>query len=184
MWIIIAARYNNTFLTPRDYHLHFKHITHRRIATNNRFSDRSCICRFCHTYPETSMHLARCPSLKAIFGTLNKAIGFQPSKNRDVPQMALDTLFGYPYSDTPQSVGHLHMIAWRYIITDFYRLQYDETASPFDEVQAYSIYTRTMERYTWLAMAKAHNIRAVYTARKRKKGRSPTHPTDLSKGPT
>jgi hypothetical protein len=35
-WDIIASRYNSSLLTPRDYHLHFKHITHRRIATNNR----------------------------------------------------------------------------------------------------------------------------------------------------
>jgi hypothetical protein len=32
-WDIIASRYNSSLLTPRDYHLHFKHITHRRIAT-------------------------------------------------------------------------------------------------------------------------------------------------------
>jgi hypothetical protein len=36
-WRIVASRYNNTILTPRDFHLHFKHITHHRIATNNRF---------------------------------------------------------------------------------------------------------------------------------------------------
>jgi ubiquitin len=45
-WLIIASRYNNSVLTPRDYHLHFKHITHRRIGTNNRFADQSSICLF------------------------------------------------------------------------------------------------------------------------------------------
>jgi hypothetical protein len=63
-WRIVASRYNNTILTPRDYHLHFKHITHRRIATNNRFQDHPSRCRFCHTHEETSVHLGRCPSLK------------------------------------------------------------------------------------------------------------------------
>eukprot|EP00962_Isochrysis_galbana_P030336 scaffold9830_cov129-Isochrysis_galbana.AAC.1 len=37
-WKIIASRYNNSLLTPRDYHLHFKHITHRRIGTNNNLN--------------------------------------------------------------------------------------------------------------------------------------------------
>jgi hypothetical protein len=62
------------------------------------------------------------------------------------------------------------MIAWRIIITDFYlyRLHYDDEASPFGEVQAYSIFTRTLERYTMLVMARAHNIRAIYQARQRR----------------
>jgi hypothetical protein len=60
------------------------------------------------------------------------------------------------------------MIAWRYIITDFYRLQYDEEALPFNEVQAYSIFTRTLERYTMLVMAKAQYVRAIYQARQRR----------------
>jgi len=64
----MALDYNNTLLTPRDcYHLHFKHITHRRIGTNNRYdADRPCpsTCRFCHKYEETSVHLGRCPCLK------------------------------------------------------------------------------------------------------------------------
>lgn len=38
-----------------------------------------------------------------------------------------------------------------YIITDFYQLNYNKELPPFDEVQAYSIYTRTLERYTTLA---------------------------------
>jgi hypothetical protein len=52
-WSIVASRYNNTLLTPRDYHLHLKHISHRRIATNNRFQDQSTLCRFCHTHKKT-----------------------------------------------------------------------------------------------------------------------------------
>jgi len=38
------------------------------------------------------------------------------------------------------------MIAWRFIITDFYQLNYNDELPPFDEVQAYSIYTRNLER--------------------------------------
>jgi hypothetical protein len=119
MWTIITSRYTNTLLTPRDYHLHFKHITHRRIATNNRFVDQSNLCRFCHTHEETSLHLGRCPGLTTIFNTLNKAVNFHPSKDRSILQKALDTLFCLPCRDTPACVAQLHMIAWRFIITDF-----------------------------------------------------------------
>eukprot|EP00962_Isochrysis_galbana_P021175 scaffold6248_cov121-Isochrysis_galbana.AAC.7 len=59
-------------------HLHFNHITHRRIGTNNRFADQPSACRFCHKHVESSVHLGRCPSLKKIFGTINKALGFAP----------------------------------------------------------------------------------------------------------
>eukprot|EP00962_Isochrysis_galbana_P009929 scaffold2744_cov104-Isochrysis_galbana.AAC.6 len=59
------------------------------------------------------------------------------------------------------------MIAWRFIITDFYQLNYNKELPPFDEVQAYSIYKRTLERYTTLVMAKAYTIRAFIHARER-----------------
>jgi hypothetical protein len=67
------------------------------------------------------------------------------------------------------------MIAWRFIITDFYRLHYDEEPPPFGEVQAYSIFTRTLERYTMLVMARAHNIRAVYQARQPRRDNTPSN---------
>jgi hypothetical protein len=139
-WHIIASCYNSSLLTPRDYHLHFKHITHRRIATNNRFADQSSICRFCHQYEETSMHLGRCPCLTGIFGTvINKAVGFVPTQNMTVQQKILNTLFGHPHKDTPPCIDHLYMIAWRFIITDFYQLQFNSAMPHFDITRAYNI---------------------------------------------
>jgi hypothetical protein len=75
------------------------------------------------------------------------------------------------------------MIAWRFIIiiTDFYRLHYNEEAPPFDEVQAYSIFTRTLERYTILVMARAHSIRAI--SKRVKEERTPPQ-TAFSNVPT
>ena len=35
-------------------------------------------------------------------------------------------------------------------------------------MRAYSIFTRTLERYTLLAMAKAHSVRSVFVARLRR----------------
>eukprot|EP00962_Isochrysis_galbana_P060680 scaffold35434_cov157-Isochrysis_galbana.AAC.2 len=68
------------------------------------------------------------------------------------------------------------MIAWRFIITDFYQLNYNKERPPFDEAQAYSIYKRTLERYTTLVMAKAFTIRAIIHARERSRA---THPQRL-----
>jgi len=65
------------------------------------------------------------------------------------------------------SLAHLYLIAWRFIITDFYQLHYDNELTPFDEANAYSIYTRTIERYTTLVMARAHKIRATIHTRER-----------------
>eukprot|EP00962_Isochrysis_galbana_P031080 scaffold10107_cov158-Isochrysis_galbana.AAC.1 len=178
-WTLIASRYNNSLLTPRDYHLHFKHVTHRRIGTNNRFADQPSTCHFCRKYVESSSHLdlGRCPSLKKIFGTINKLLGFAPCKNRNIQEQTIDTLFCFPHKDTPQSVAHLlYMIAWRFIITDFYQLNYNKELPPFDEVQAYSIYKRTLVRYTTLAMAKAFTIRTIIHTRERS---GATHPQRL-----
>ena len=75
-------------------------------------------------------------------------------------EQTLDTLFCFPHKATPPSVAHLYMIAWRFIITDFYQLNYNRELPPFDEAQAYSIYKRTLvgtlERYTTLVMAKPY----------------------------
>jgi len=68
------------------------------------------------------------------------------------------------------------MIAWRFIITDFYQLNYNKELPPFDEVQAYSIYKRTLERYTTLVMAKAFTIRTIIHTRERS---GATHPQRL-----
>jgi hypothetical protein len=164
-WIIIATRYNNTFLTPRDYHLHFKHITHRRIGTKIRFANDSQECRFCHRYKVTSVHLGRCPGIRAIFRELNLIAGFKPAKNRNSQQKALDILFCFPHFDTPQCISHLYMIAWRFILTDFYQINYNPEFPLFTEKQALSIYARTLERYTTLALAKAYHVRALLIRR-------------------
>jgi hypothetical protein len=59
------------------------------------------------------------------------------------------------------------MIAWRFIITDFYQLQFNSAMPPFETTRAYSIYARTLERCTLLVMAKAHRTRKILLARQR-----------------
>jgi hypothetical protein len=59
------------------------------------------------------------------------------------------------------------MIAWRFIITDFYQLHFNSAMPPFDITSAYNIYAPTLERYTLLVMAKAHRTRTILLARQR-----------------
>jgi hypothetical protein len=94
--------------------------------------------------------------------------GFTPDKNRNAQRKALDTLFCHPHADTPQYIGNLYLIAWRLILTEFYQLHFDEERPVFDEERAYSIFQRTLERYTILALAKAHRTRAIMLTRARR----------------
>jgi hypothetical protein len=104
---------------------------------------------------------------------INRTVGFTPDKNRNVQRKALDTLFCHPHADTPLYIGNLYFIAWRLILTEFYQLHYDEERPAFDEERAYSIFQRTLERYTILALAKAHRTRAIMLTRERN-GSPPT----------
>eukprot|EP00962_Isochrysis_galbana_P021883 scaffold6468_cov177-Isochrysis_galbana.AAC.2 len=56
---------------------------------NNWFADQPSSCRFCRKYVESSVHLGRCPSLKKIFGTINKTLGFTPCTNRNIQDKKL-----------------------------------------------------------------------------------------------
>eukprot|EP00962_Isochrysis_galbana_P055262 scaffold26975_cov135-Isochrysis_galbana.AAC.3 len=58
------------------------HHAQKDCGTNNRVrvADQPSTCRFCHKYVESSVHLGRCPNLKKIFGTINKALGFERAK--------------------------------------------------------------------------------------------------------
>ena len=72
---------------------------------------------------ENSTHLARCPSTQQIFQTIEAVTGYTPERNRTAAQKIKDRLFAYPSTPTPDSLKALYLIAWRYIIGDFYKVQ-------------------------------------------------------------
>ena len=57
-------------------------------------------------------------------------------------------LFIFPKGDAPKAIYILYLLAWRYIITDFYRIHYENIT--FSEE---SILIRIIERYTTLCKA-------------------------------
>ena len=138
--------YTSPMVTARDMHLHFKHITHRRVGTynRNRFPDRANTCRICGETDESSTHLGECPGTTSILGELNKVARFSPKIGRSREETIIDNLFViYPKGDAPKVIYVLYLLAWRYIITDFYRIHYD--GINFSEE---TILIRIIERYT------------------------------------
>mmetsp|Transcript_18473 Transcript_18473/g.52143 ORF Transcript_18473/g.52143 Transcript_18473/m.52143 type:complete len:245 (+) Transcript_18473:1995-2729(+) len=125
VWAHLAQIYTSPMMTMRDTHLHFKHITHRRIATANRFAHRDKACRFCMTSDESSTHLGECPRLTNIFDALDTLARHPNTPDKSREQNIIDRLFAHPSGPCPKALATLYMLAWRYIITDFYRIYYD-----------------------------------------------------------
>ena len=79
----------------------------------------------CNRYQEDSCHLAWCPATRKIFDTIDAIANYTPKQNRSHRQKTKDRLFAYPNATTPDSLKTLYIIAWRYIIKDFYRLEFE-----------------------------------------------------------
>ena len=150
-WTHVAKLYTHPLLKHTDKHPHFKHITHRRLGTRNRFDTATTTrCRLCGKHRENSTHLARCPSTQQIFQTIEAVTGYTPEKKRSTVQKikVKDRLFAYPNPNTttPDSLKALYLIAWRYIIGDFYRVEFDNYT--FHQVP---VIEKTLSRFTILA---------------------------------
>jgi hypothetical protein len=63
--------YKADFLSPKDFHNQFRHITNRALVTRIRMREQVVACRFCGTAPEHIIHLGRCPKLKALLRKLH-----------------------------------------------------------------------------------------------------------------
>jgi hypothetical protein len=70
----IAARYNTTYLTTRDFHTHFKHTIHRALVTRERGINPACgsMCRMCGHHGENSTHIGECDTIRKIFTRIKK----------------------------------------------------------------------------------------------------------------
>ena len=125
--------------------MHFKHILHRRIATANRFADDPT-CRFCGIAPESSTHLATCIATEPIFEFIEGLLGINHKPGYEAAQR----LFCYQVDRPHPSSGYLGILAWRYILTDFYNIQYGNA----DGRSAKSIQRAILTRYHLLVTAK------------------------------
>ena len=57
--------------------------------------------------------------------TLDAIANYTPKPNRPKQQKIKDRLFAYPAESTPDSLKTLYVIAWRCIIRDFYRMEFE-----------------------------------------------------------
>ena len=147
------------------------HATGSRAATTTK-------CRLCGKHRENSTHLARCPSTLPIFQTIEAVAGYTPAKDRSTTQKIKDRLFAYPNSLTPDSLKALYLIAWRYIISDFYKVEFENHT--FHHVP---VLERVLSRFTALVRGREppDNFSTART-RKASLGRKPKikSPHDLS----
>ena len=160
-WKHLARIYTSSMITARDSYLHFQHITHRRIGTHNRFPGRDPTCRLCKQSHESSTHLGTCPALDDIFDMIHELTEYHPTQHVSTStDQAVDRLFILPNTNSPHSREILYILAWRYILTDFYRVHFDNTT--FDSKQ---IKKRILTRYTTLVKA-AHFGNSTDAARR------------------
>ena len=146
-WRHVAKLYTLPLLRHTDKHPHFKHITHRRIGTKNRFAGSPTEkCRLCNHHQENSCHLAWCPATKKIFDAIDAITEYTPDVNRTRKQKAKDRLFAYPGETAPDSLKTLYIIAWKYIIRDFYRVEFESY-----EYHYIPVLESTLMRFTTLA---------------------------------
>ena len=113
-------------LKHTDKHLHFKHITHRRIGTRNKFPDSPTDkCRLCHGHREDSCHLAWCPATKTIFETIDALTKHTPAAKRSRAQKVKDRLFAYPGTDHSRQLKSALYNSVEAHIKDFYRVEFE-----------------------------------------------------------
>ena len=62
-WGPLRKAYSNAFLTPKDYHLHFSHILHRRFYSRVKAREKDTRCRMCTYFTESVEHLENCSKL-------------------------------------------------------------------------------------------------------------------------
>jgi len=104
--------------------------------------------------------------------------GFTPASDRSTTQKIKDRLFAYPNTPTPDSLKALYLIAWRHIIGDFYKVEFDHYA--FHHVP---VIERTLSSFTVLVrgLGPPDGSTTVRTS-KASQGRKPKikSPRDLS----
>ena len=141
--------------------MHFKHILYRRIATANRFADDPT-CRFCGIAPECSTHLAVCIATEPVFEFIEGLIGINLRPGSEVAQR----LFCYQVDRPHPSSGYLGILAWRYILTDFYNIQYGNA----DGRSARSILRAILTRYHLLVTARIGFFQRLKRPQREKRG--------------
>jgi hypothetical protein len=162
-WAEIATRYTTTFLTPRDFHTHFKHIVHRALVTRERGINPACgsMCRLCGRHREISTHVGECGVIRKIFTRINKLECLQerftyPTSAEGRRGQAKRIPFACPGAGAPKSIINFMIILWKNILISIYKV--DIESAPFNSDV---IWHYTLKRFADLALAQAHEARTL-----------------------
>ena len=123
-------------------------------------------------------HLAWCLATKIIFETIEALASFTPPPGRSRTQKTKDRLFAYPDTNAPESLRALYVIAWKYLLRDFYKVEFESY-----DYHYIPILESTLVRFTTLVRGLAppgtHSSMRTYTAAQ---GRKPKlkKPLELS----
>ena len=122
--------------------------------------------------------MGECPRLMKIFDALDSLARHPSAPDKSREQGIVDRLFIHPKGSCPcpKALATLYTLAWRYIITDFYRIHYDNAT--FSEE---SILISVLERFAKLsgALNFANSTDTSRTAQAGM-GRQPKKRTDLA----
>jgi hypothetical protein len=92
-WLRLSQINISHFLPPKDYNLHFRHITHRDLITRIKMRESNTTCRLCGTHEEHILELGGCPCVIKILKPLLKLAGCRSYKYTDI-------LFAFPDEET------------------------------------------------------------------------------------
>jgi hypothetical protein len=141
----ISKTYSASFLSPKDFHLHFRHVVHRGLVTRLRMGEAVTSCRFCHAATEHVGHLAACPVVRAWFAPFLALVGIP---NPTVPEL----LFAFP-SSGHGGVRNLAIITWRRIL----QLLYSD-AAVLSHATPDRVTKVALARFADLSLALSHRI--------------------------
>jgi hypothetical protein len=144
--------YTSSFLTPKDYNLHFRHITHRGLITRVRMNESNKQCRFCGAQTEHILHLGGCPTVIKILRPFLKLTGQRRFKYTDI-------LFAFPDAET-EGIKNIIILAWKFIIRHFYQ----DSLTPVAFTDCKVISKLILGRFAELALGWSQRIkRRIYT---------------------
>ena len=128
----IGERYNNSFLTPKDWHSHFKNILHRAMWVKGHDPAPISGCRVCKLVRENIQHFVSCEKISVIFTQWKKL----QEENVIAAHLELKTLGDrerfYLFALTPNGARiaqgwlNLHLILWKYLIFQLVQVETED----------------------------------------------------------
>jgi hypothetical protein len=169
-WELVARRYKQGFLTPKDFGSHYKCIAHRGLCTRKRKpSDTgSKMCRVCGMVEETVEHLGGCVGLKEVYTSLRVIDEKGEWKQHKLNLLGLDETGGGREEPLPNGISAVHMIVWRELIGEITRV---DTVEGW-KFSAQGALKRAKERCLKRMRAFEQEVE-IYTLRKEAKGEDP-----------